>query len=134
VQRQRGPQRGLGHGGVHHRVDHAGDGHAGRQRGIGQQAVDAGPQALDQPQRRQALQAAGRRVGHHGGGHAGGLRAGLRQVQPARLGHGGGQRLPPVAGFIGVEIAAQQDVHAHKAKPSRQSRSRRRCRGRNRQG
>jgi hypothetical protein len=58
---------------------------AGR-RAVGQQTVDAGPQALDQAQPRQPLQAAGRRVGDDGGLHAASVpRAGRHATPPAKL-------------------------------------------------
>ena len=54
LQGQRRPQRGLSHRRVHRRVDHARQRHPHRQGLVAQQAVDTGPQRLDQPQSRQA--------------------------------------------------------------------------------
>ena len=72
-----------------------------------QQAIDAGPERLDQAQPGQALQGAWRRVGNHGGDDAPGvLRRGV-QV-PAGIGHGALQLDEPGVALFAVEAAAKQ--------------------------
>ncbi len=106
MQRKRCPQGGFRHGRAHGRVDHARQGYL-RQAGIVQQAIDAGPERLDQAQPGQALQGAWRRVGNHGGDDAPGVLR--RDVQvPAGIGHGALQLDEPGVAFFAVEAAAKQ--------------------------
>jgi hypothetical protein len=87
VQRQHGPQRGLGHGRVHGRVHHARDGHTWGQRGVGQQAVHTRPQALDQAQRGRPCRQPGGGLATTRGLHVAGRRV-PRPGPAKRFGHG----------------------------------------------
>ncbi len=106
MQRKRRPQGGFRHGRAHGRVDHARQGYV-RQAGIVQQAIDAGPERLDQAQPGQALQGAWRRVGDHGGNDAPGVLRRDLQV-PAGIGQGALQFGEPGIAFVAIEAAAEQ--------------------------
>ena len=122
VQAEHGPQGRLGHGLVHGGIDHARQWNLGRYGRIGQQAVHAGPQRLDQPQLRQTPQGAGPWVGHQG--HVDGVGAlgaiGAIGTIGAQPGAGTNQPFarqrrmqcgPPRGPFFRREIRRHQNAH-----------------------
>ncbi len=105
MQRQHGPQRGLGHGGTHRRIHHAGNGQLRRDGGIGQQAIHARPQRLDESKPGHAGQRAWQRIRHH---RHFDVRRGIEV--PCGLGKCGSQRQQPFGTLGSVEGAGKKDV------------------------
>ena len=66
VHTEHGPQRGLGHGRVHRRINHARQRNVSGQRRVAQQGLDPRPQRLNEAQIGQVLQRTLRRIGHYG--------------------------------------------------------------------